>query len=99
MNWRAIIASLFVLWLVESVKPPFVIAQPIEGKDSSTAADRKTNLEAFLKDAQAYEITVQDRISNRLELLDKPVMNWGGSAFDQASALLERSARGINSPR
>lgn len=45
------------------------------------AAERKANLEGFLKDAQTYEITLQGPTPRRLELLPKPVMNWDGSAF------------------
>src|SRR5207253_118010 len=43
--------------------------------------ERKTALEAFFKDAQTYEMTLQTLQPSRLELLPQPVLNWTGPAF------------------
>jgi hypothetical protein len=58
-----------------------VAAQATQPNEADTSADRKANLEAFLKDAQTYEMTLQTLQPTQLKLLSQPVMNWNGSAF------------------
>ena len=81
MNLRGAVAVLLVLWVVHLTRPAHSAAQPIEQNQADAGADRKANLEAFLKDAQTYEITMQTPRPSRLELLPQSVMNWHGSAF------------------
>ena len=50
-------------------------------EDSQSDAERKADLDAFLHDAQTYEITLQTEPAVRLHLAPQPVMNWNGSAF------------------
>ena len=58
MNLRGAVAVLLVLWVVHLTRPAHSAAQPIEQNQADAGADRKANLEAFLKDAQTYEITM-----------------------------------------
>jgi hypothetical protein len=81
MIFRGTAAILLALWAVESMRPASVSAQLTEQNQAGGTADRKANLDAFLKDAQTYEMTLLAPAPARLELLPKPVMNWDGSAF------------------
>jgi hypothetical protein len=79
-NFRGAIAMLLALAVV-SVRPASVAGQSAQSGETDASADRKTNLEAFLKDAQTYAMTLQTAQPGRVELLPQPVMNWNGSAF------------------
>jgi hypothetical protein len=81
MNCCETAAILLALWAVELMRPATVSAQPTEQSQTYGTANRKANLEPFLKDAQTYEMTLLARAPVRLELMPNPVMNWDGSAF------------------
>jgi hypothetical protein len=80
MKFRGTTTILLALWAVEFMRPSGVPAQQVE-QNSAGVTDRKASLDAFLKDAQTYEMTSLAPAPVRLELLPKPVMNWDGSAF------------------
>jgi len=48
---------------------------------SGQKADRKSDLDAFLADANAYEIVLETEPAAPLHFVPQPVMNWNGSAF------------------
>src|SRR5258708_12623151 len=69
-----------VMALTMCLLAPYLAAQTVD-KTPSETADRKADLDTFVKDAQTYDFRLQTETPVLLQLSPQPVMNWNGSAF------------------